>query len=104
MRCRKGVIGRMIFMRRLLACLERANAAERNCHAADAGVIVGQRAQRGLDELDEVRIVGEEGVLPERSERFSARGDMPSPGSCRAVLAYQDVATVFCMLARHDPE
>jgi hypothetical protein len=48
------------------------NAAERAGHAADAGVIVGQRAQGGPDELYEVRMVWEEGGLPERSERFSA--------------------------------
>ena len=49
-----------------------SNAAERDDHAADAGVIVGQRAQGGLAELYEVGMVWEEGVLPERSERFSA--------------------------------
>src|SRR5713101_3665178 len=76
MRCRKGVMGRMIFMRRLLAGREMSNAAERACHAADAGVIVGQRAQGGLDEIYEVEMVWEEGVLPERSERFSARENM----------------------------
>ena len=48
------------------------NAAERDGHAADAGVIVVQRAQGGPDELYEVGTVWEEGVLPERSERFSA--------------------------------
>jgi hypothetical protein len=48
------------------------NAASRDCHAADAGVIVVQRAQGGPDELYKVRMVWEEGVLPERSERFSA--------------------------------
>src|SRR5215471_1959775 len=73
MRCRKGVRGRMIFMRGLLACREMTNAAERDGHAADAGVIVVQRAQGGPDALYEVRMVWEEGVLPERSERFSAR-------------------------------
>jgi hypothetical protein len=62
----------MIFMRGLLAGMEMTNAAERDGHAADAGVIVGQRAQGGPDELYEVRMVWEEGVLPERSERFSA--------------------------------
>ena len=62
----------MIFMRGLLACREMTNAAERDGHAADAGVIVGQRAQGGPDALYEVRMVWEEGVLPERSERFSA--------------------------------
>jgi len=65
-------------------CRERTNAAERDRHAADAGVIVAQRAQGGPDELYEVRMVWEEGVLPERSERFSAMGDMqktPSWGS-----------------------
>jgi hypothetical protein len=62
----------MIFMRGLLACREMTNAAERDGHAADAGVIVVQRAQGGPDELYEVRMVGEDGVLPERSERFSA--------------------------------
>jgi hypothetical protein len=62
----------MIFMRGLLACREMTNAAERDGHAADAGVIVVQRAQRGPDEPDEVRMVGKDGVLPERSERFSA--------------------------------
>src|SRR5262249_1926256 len=72
MRCRKGVRGRMIFMRGLLACREMTNAAERDGHAADAGVIVVQRVQGGPDELYEVRMVWEEGVLPERSERFSA--------------------------------
>jgi len=72
MRCRKGVIGRMIFMRRLLACMRRIKAASRDSHAADAGVIVGQRAQGGPDELYEVERVCEEEVLPERSERFSA--------------------------------
>jgi hypothetical protein len=49
------------------------NAASRACHAADTGVIVGQGAQGEPDELYEVRMVWEEGVLPERSERFSAR-------------------------------
>ena len=52
------------------------NAAERDGHAADAGVIVGQRAQGGPDEPYEVGMVWEEGVLPERSERFSARAIM----------------------------
>jgi len=51
----------------------RIKAAARDSHAADAGVIVGQRAQGGPDELYEVERVWEEGVLPERSERFSAR-------------------------------
>jgi hypothetical protein len=60
--------------------MEMTNAAERDGHAADAGVIVVQRAQGGLDELNEVRMVWEEGVLPERSERFSARYNMP-PGA-----------------------
>ena len=50
-----------------------SNAAERDGHAADAGVIVGQRDQGGPDEPYEVGMVWEEGVLPERSERFSAR-------------------------------
>jgi hypothetical protein len=68
----------MIFMSRLLACREMSNAAERDSHAADAGVIVGQRAQGGLDEIYEVGMVWEEGVLPERSERFSARAIMGS--------------------------
>jgi hypothetical protein len=54
----------------------RINAAARDSHAADAGVIVGQRAQGGPDELYEVERVWEEGVLPERSERFSARAIM----------------------------
>ena len=48
-------------MRRLLAGREMTNAAERDCHAADAGVIVGQRAQGGLDEIYEVEMVWEEG-------------------------------------------
>ena len=48
------------------------NAALRACHAADTGVIVGQGAQGEPDELYEARMVWEEGVLPERSERFSA--------------------------------
>ena len=51
MRCRNGVIGRMIFMGRLLAGREMINAAERDGHAADAGVIVDLRAQGGPDEL-----------------------------------------------------
>ena len=63
-------------MRRLLAGREMTNAAERDCHAADAGVIVVQRAQGGPDELYEVGMIWEEGVVPERSERFSARTDM----------------------------
>jgi hypothetical protein len=33
-----------------------------------------------LKELDEVRMVWKEGVLPERSERFSASGVMPCSG------------------------
>lgn len=53
--------------------MERTNAAERDSHAADAGVIVGQRAQGGPDKLYEVGMLWQEGVLPERSERFSAR-------------------------------
>src|SRR5712691_7550017 len=32
------------------------------------------------------------------------RGDMPSPRSCRVVHAYQDVAAISCMFARHDQE
>jgi len=48
------------------------NTAQRDCHAADAGVIVIQRAQGGPDELYEMGMVWEEGVLPERCERFSA--------------------------------
>jgi hypothetical protein len=68
----------MIFMRRLLAGREMTNAAERDGSAADAGVIVGQRVQGGPDEHYEVRMVGEEGVLPERSERFSASYVMPA--------------------------
>jgi hypothetical protein len=73
MRRRKGVRGRMIFMRRLLACREMTNATERDGHAADAGVIVVQRAQGEPDERYEVGMGWEEEVLPERSERFSAR-------------------------------
>jgi len=65
-------MGRMIFMSRLLACKGMINTAERDGHATDAGVIVGQRAQGGLDERYEVRMVWEKGLLPERSERFSA--------------------------------
>src|SRR6266699_3719414 len=82
MRCRKGVIGRMIFMRRLLACMGRIKAASRDSHAADAGVIVGQRVQGGPDELYEVERVWEEGVLPEHSERFSAIRLIARPGLC----------------------
>jgi len=41
--------------------MERTNTAERDGHAADAGVIVDQRAQGGPDELYEVRIVWQEG-------------------------------------------
>jgi hypothetical protein len=52
--------------------MEMINTAQRDCHAADAGVIVGQRAQGGPDERYEMGMVWEEGVLPERSERFSA--------------------------------
>ena len=59
-------------MRRLLAGREMLNTAERDCHAADAGVIVVQRAQGGPDEPYEAGMVWVEGVLPERSERFSA--------------------------------
>jgi hypothetical protein len=58
--------------------MEMTNAAVRDGHAADAGVIVGQRDQGGPDKLYEVRMVWEEGVLPERSERFSARAIMQS--------------------------
>ena len=69
-------MGRMIFMSRLLACKGMINTAERDGHATDAGVIVGQRAQGGLDERYEVRMVWEKGLLPERSERFSASAIM----------------------------
>src|SRR6266571_3645219 len=31
-------------------------------------------------------------------------GNMPSPRSCRVVHAYQDVAAISCMFARHDQE
>ena len=51
-------------MRRLLAGREMTNAAERDCSATDAGVIVGQRAQGGPDELYEVRMVGRKGFYP----------------------------------------
>ena len=71
-------------MRGLLACRERTNAAKRDGHAADAGVIVVPRAQGEPDEFYEVRMVGEEGVLPERSERFSAISLMAHPGLCNA--------------------
>jgi hypothetical protein len=56
--------------------MEMITTAQRDCHAADAGVIVVQRAQGGPDELYEMGMVWEEGVLPERSERFSARANM----------------------------
>jgi hypothetical protein len=59
--------------------MEMTNAAERDGHAADAGVIVGQRAQGGPDKLYEVRMVWEEGVLPEHSERFSAISSITFP-------------------------
>ena len=58
------------------------NATKRDGHAADAGVIVVPKAQGGLDEFYEVRMVWEEGVLPERSERFSARGFMQFSRLC----------------------
>jgi hypothetical protein len=54
------------------------NAAERDCHTANAGVIVVQRTQGGPDEPYEVEMVWEDGVLPERSERFSASAIMQS--------------------------
>jgi hypothetical protein len=63
--------------------MEMTNAAEPDGHAADAGVIVVQRAQGGPDELYEVRMVWEDGVLPERSERFSATGFMQFARLCR---------------------
>jgi hypothetical protein len=52
--------------------MEMIEAASRDGHAADAGVIVDQRAQGGPDALYGAKRVWEEGVLPERSERFSA--------------------------------
>jgi hypothetical protein len=64
----------------------RIKAASRDSHAADAGVIVGQRAQGGPDELYEVERVWEEGVLPERSERFSANGCMYYPPSMPSLI------------------
>jgi hypothetical protein len=79
----------MIFMRGLLACREMTNAAERDGHAADAGVIVGQRAQGGPDERYEVRMVWEEGVLPERSERFRAISVMFNISYARFAHFYQ---------------
>src|SRR4029450_5037480 len=54
-----GVRGRMIFMRRLLACMGMTHAGSRACHAADAGVIVVQRIQGEPDELHDVRMVWE---------------------------------------------
>jgi hypothetical protein len=54
------------------------NAVSRACHAADAGVIVVQRIQGEPDELHDVRMVWEERILPERSERFSTRVIMAS--------------------------
>jgi len=72
-------MGRMIFMRGLLVCCEMMSWAWRCGHAIHTGVIVVQRAQGGPDELYEVRMVWEEGVLPERSERFSATGLIEGP-------------------------
>ena len=60
------------------------NAAERDDHAADAGVIVVQRAQEEPDEPYEVGMVWEEGILPEHSERFSAISLMTSKVLCKA--------------------
>ena len=41
-------------------------------------------------------------ILPHAAHGM--REDMPSPGSCRVVRAYQDVAAISCIHARHDPE
>src|SRR5213593_2749992 len=40
MRRRKGVMGRMIFIRRLLVCIEMTSSAWRCCYAIHRGVIV----------------------------------------------------------------
>jgi len=53
----KGVRGRMIFMRRLLVCIEMTSTAQHCGYARHRGVIVVQRAQGGPDELHEVRMV-----------------------------------------------
>jgi len=67
----------------------RIKAAARDSHAADAGVIVGQRAQGGPDELYEVERVWEEGVLPERSERFSANPFMATKRAFSVCLMWR---------------
>src|SRR5439155_15513532 len=91
-------MGRMIFMRGLLACREMTNATKRDGHAVDAGVIVVPRAQGGPDEFYEVRMVWEEGVLPERSERFSASVIIQSFGLVLDVMA-QILGRVFPLTA-----
>jgi hypothetical protein len=69
-------MGWMIFMGRLLACMEMTNAASREGHAADEGVIVlfiGWDDEQGRDIAG-----GSGGVFYQRvGERFSSRMYMP---------------------------
>src|SRR5712691_9568147 len=65
----------------------------------------------GSDDRARVESAGDRRLLPVSAwRRHGVHAEhgmstvMPSPRSCRVMCAYQDVATIFCVLARHDPE
>ena len=63
-----------------------------------------ERAQ-GVDPECLISQYAEWGFLPNPCHAaHGMSGDMPSPRSCRVMRAYQDMATIFCVLARHDLE
>ena len=65
-------MGRMIFMDRLLVCIEMTSAAQRDGYALHEGVIVILKDQGWPDDLWTVRKVQPEILLPANaSERFS---------------------------------
>src|SRR6516162_2650991 len=86
-RRRKGDIGRMIFMRRLLVCCEMTSWAWRCGHALHAGVIVrgpGWDGEPGHGTSEEVR----EGFYIQRvGELFSANTFISSTGLCQVITS-----------------
>src|SRR5215831_9092268 len=101
MRWRKGVMGRWIFMARLLALREMTSWAWRGGHAIDVGVIV---RWTGWDDESDAGHQGRfgRGFVQRVGELFSSSTIIPSTGSCRVALANVYGATMACEAPRHD--
>src|SRR6266436_2108739 len=98
MRWRKGVMGRWIFMTRLLALREMTSWAWRCGHAIDVGVIV---RWTGWDDEPDAGHQGRfgRGFVQRVGELFSSRGFISSTGSCQVLCVSLDTAMVLVLSA-----